>query len=270
MENFSCLKTGEPINISPEFITEIPLSSITEYCQTRIFQPENIACLCEKIEPIATIHPYKVIHALLPIARKECSHSLVLTAEDFRQVAATHKKITESLLHDHLHIQPQLYRFALAAVFDQCKYRLPCSLPNYCLIPLGGVTEKDTIWVNPAQIAAISEELNCTELILRNGFRIACKMSRQSIHNSMLLGFICQGIIKREWQYESLQSNLPLQEYLHLPGTREINHVIQNHLVADIPGKRGDWFRSYFDEKKIEVIRALTEKEERLLEKNRL
>lgn len=268
MEKFLCPKTIENISSLKNITTEATLSSIKEVCQTMIFQQQNIACLCDKIEPIAAYPPYKTIYALLPIEQQHYQHSLVLTEETFYQVEATNKKITESLIRDHLHAHPRLYRFALSSIFDQCKYKLSCSLPAYCLIPLGGVTEKKTIWVNPAQIAAISEEPHRTELILRNGFRIASELTRNSIHKGMLLGFLCQAIVKREWYHEPLQENLSLQEYLQFPGTREVNHVIRDFTITDIPGKRGELITYYREEMEIDFIRRLNEKEERLRKKH--
>ena len=236
----------------------------TNMRQTTIFHQENIDTLTSKIEPVAEFPTYQTIYALIPVEKEHYRQCFVLTEDLFQCVESCNYQIINSLIQTHLHIQPKLYRYALATVFHHYHYKLSCGLPNYSLIPLGAINSKPTIWINPAQISAIKEGALATCIHLRNGFQIRCELTRKSIHNSMQLGFICQGIVRREWSYDLLHEYLPLQEYLQILGTNEINHVIRSLTIADIPGKRGDMMKNYHIENELEIIRKINDREERL------
>jgi hypothetical protein len=222
-------------------------------CKPLITSIDPLTCqeLAALIRPTMTIDFEREIYAIIPFLREELTYSLIIY-HDYCSLLPQppFPIIKQILLHYHFY-DYGIFKDTLYHLFSQSnikrQYKLPCATSEYSLLPLTNATKKDTIWVNPGKIMALTSAGPQLFIELQNQLSIPCSVESRRLKQTMLISFLAHGVLKREHSYQLIRPNTSLTEFLELSYSPITNHLLENFCFHDLPGKRGSFSLIYQD-----------------------
>ncbi|MHC5268218.1 hypothetical protein ACYSNO_03365 [Enterococcus sp. LJL98] len=224
---------------------KIPLEGLISLFDAGGFHTSNIGQLTQQLYPTLSPNFHEEIYAVLPIQQHQYKRTVVVYRDYLMYVEMAPFPVIKRLLSTSPLLNFNAYTKTLQCLFNCNTTIIPVATDFFSLIPLGPVKSNETIWVNPGRIRELKNDKMKTLLTIDNQFPIASDRLIKGITGRMLKGFLAHGILKREVDAKPVWPSMNLLEYLELPATPAVRHVLRHFQFQHLPKLQGDFFLNY-------------------------